>query len=107
MTDDLVTRLRRLGFHSATEAAAEIERLRRWKDEATAVITQWDDAWEAAGSPGRLGQSKAAAMAHEIAVLRAALQEIIDNDEGFIDEDGLLSTAVSVLIAQQALGQSA
>lgn len=40
----------------------ENERLRRWKAEATAVITAWDEVWEAAGRPGRLGESKAAAV---------------------------------------------
>ena len=37
---------------------------------------------------------------------RPRYMAIIDEDEAFIDEDGLMSTAVSVLFAQQALGQS-
>lgn len=40
----------------------EIEELRRWKAEATHVLSQWDDVWQAAGSPGPLGSSKAAAV---------------------------------------------
>jgi hypothetical protein len=37
-------------------------RLRQWKREATTVLVAWEAVWEAAGRPGRLGQSKAAAM---------------------------------------------
>jgi hypothetical protein len=40
----------------------EIEELRRWKAEAIHVLSQWDDVWQAAGSPGPLGTSKAAAV---------------------------------------------
>lgn len=40
----------------------EIEALRRWKAEATHVLSQWDDVWQAAGSPGPLGTSNAAAV---------------------------------------------
>lgn len=37
-------------------------RLRQWKREAITVLTAWEAVWEAAGRPGRLGQSKAEAM---------------------------------------------
>lgn len=50
--------------HLLTEhraAVAEIERLRRWKAEATEVIVAWDDVWVALGRPGALGESKAVA----------------------------------------------
>ena len=66
-------------------AAAEIERLRAANEDLDMVASRAID---------------------EIERLTAALQEIIDEDEAFIDEDGLMSTAVSVLFAQQALGQS-
>lgn len=49
---------------------AELAQLRRWKAEAIDVIAQWETAWEAAGRPGRLGESKAAATAREIKRLR-------------------------------------
>ena len=48
----------------------EIEELRRWKAEATRVLSEWDDAWEAAGSPGPLGASKAAAVRELLRKLR-------------------------------------
>lgn len=51
------------------DAADEIERLRAWKAEATEVIGSWEQVWEALGRPGRLGESKAAA------VLRAVKAE--------------------------------
>ena len=40
----------------------EISRLRDWKMSATEVISGWEDVWEAAGRPGRLGQSKSVAV---------------------------------------------
>lgn len=40
----------------------EVEDLRRWKAEATAVIAEWDQLWEQAGRPGRLGDTRAAGL---------------------------------------------
>lgn len=40
----------------------ENERLRRWQAEAMTVLSEWEAVWEAAGSPGPLGGSKAAAV---------------------------------------------
>ena len=40
----------------------ELDRLRQWKSEAIAVLDEWEAVWVAAGKPGRLGQSKAAAV---------------------------------------------
>lgn len=37
----------------------ELERLRAWKAEALIVLAEWEKVWEAAGRPGRLGESKA------------------------------------------------
>ena len=55
-------------------AADEIERLRRWKDEAMIVLSDWDVVWdEAAGRPGPIGGSKATSVAREIERLRAEL----------------------------------
>jgi hypothetical protein len=60
------------------EIADEIERLRKWKAEATAVLAAWDSVWEAAGRPGRLGSSKPEQTADEIARLRTAGQALYD-----------------------------
>jgi hypothetical protein len=35
--------------------------LKQWKAEAMIVLGEWEKTWEAAGSPGRLGESKAIA----------------------------------------------
>jgi hypothetical protein len=40
----------------------ERDQLRQWKREAMMVLGEWETVWEAAGSPGRLGQSKAVAV---------------------------------------------
>lgn len=39
----------------------ELGRLHQWKREAMQVIADWEQCWHAAGEPGRLGESKAAA----------------------------------------------
>lgn len=50
-------------FLEDVEDACElIERLQRWKDEGMRVLGEWEEVWVAAGSPGRLGQSKAEAV---------------------------------------------
>lgn len=54
----------------------EIERLRAWKAEATTVINQWEAVWEAAGRPGRLGESKAEATRVHVAMTEAELRNI-------------------------------
>lgn len=36
--------------------------LRAWKDSAMKVLGEWEKTWEAAGSPGRLGELKAIAL---------------------------------------------
>lgn len=46
------------------------DRLRAWKAEALAVIGQWEQAWEALGRPGRLGESKADATVRTFRQLR-------------------------------------
>jgi hypothetical protein len=75
---DIVVRLRRwadiYAHHNVSdellEAAGEIERLRRWKAEATTVLGYWDDAYERSGVPGLPGDSKPKLMADEIIRLR-------------------------------------
>lgn len=46
-----------------SHTTTELQRLRQWKAEATEVLTAWEQVWEAAGRPGRLGESKAKAVA--------------------------------------------
>lgn len=46
----------------AEAALDEIARLRRWKAEAIDVLAAWELVWDAAGRPGRPGQSKAEAV---------------------------------------------
>jgi len=43
----------------AARVLGELDRLRAWKAEATAVLELWEQVWEAAGRPGQLGASKA------------------------------------------------
>lgn len=99
MSDDIVTRLRQAGtvnwgHYSApslsgllADAADEIERLRRWKAEATAVIEEWEAVWESAGKPSLLGQSKPIGLmaelgrlADEIERLRSVLVALAEQD---------------------------
>ena len=65
----------------------ELERLRRWKAEASVVLDGWEGVWMIAGQPGRLGASKAQAVAHEIERLReqnaAWMNGVADVVEGF------------------------
>jgi hypothetical protein len=50
---------------------AELQDLVRWKDEALAVLSQWEKVWQAAGRPGPLGRSMAENTAAEIARLKS------------------------------------
>jgi len=59
----------------AHELVREIQRLKRWKAEALQVLNQWDEAWQAAGCPGQLGESIPMATAAEISRLRATLAD--------------------------------
>jgi len=48
------------------DAASEVDELRRWKEEATVVIGQWEKVWEHLGQPGALGEDKSLAAADEV-----------------------------------------
>jgi predicted nuclease with TOPRIM domain len=48
----------------------ELEKLLKWKKEATAVMEEVQAEWEAAGKPGVMGQSHARNMATQIEMLR-------------------------------------
>lgn len=53
----------------------ENERLRQWKSEALIVLSAWEEVWESAGRPGRLGGSKARAVLYEINRLKELERE--------------------------------
>lgn len=92
MSDDILSRLycsyEKAGWpcESCTFCAArtEIERLRRWKAEATTVLVEWDAVWECAGK-GILGESKQRGVVaelgrldDEIERLRAVVDALVD-----------------------------
>ncbi|MDA1178796.1 MAG: hypothetical protein O2931_08380 [Planctomycetota bacterium] len=52
--DDSLCNVRRL--------RAQIRELEAWKESAMTVLGEWDEVWEAAGRPGRLGASKAVSL---------------------------------------------
>lgn len=88
---DIIDELR--GFTAGSEsaraslmrdAADEIARLRAWKAEALTVLAEWEETWEAAGRPGRLGGSKAIAVRDEIDRLRGALIRILGYTRGAV-----------------------
>ncbi len=43
----------------ASHATANLAHLKRWKAEATQLLNDWEQVWEAAGQPGPYGSSKA------------------------------------------------
>ena len=59
----------------AHDLVREIQRLKRWKAEALHVLSQWDEAWQAAGCPGQLGESIPLATTAEIERLRATVAD--------------------------------
>lgn len=76
MTDDRVYRcphchhLAVAPNHEIDRLRADIAHLRQWKAEAIVVLSEWDDVWKAAGCPGPLGGSKAAAVRDQLDRLR-------------------------------------
>jgi hypothetical protein len=68
--EDEIERLEAENFRLATK----IERLERWKTDATYVINAWEEAWESAAVPDNLGATKSEAMLDEITRLRNDLQ---------------------------------
>ena len=69
-----VVRMREVGldFHAdqAADLLAEVRRLRDWKQSAMTVLSEWEQTWDEAGRPGKLGGSKAVGVREEIARLR-------------------------------------
>lgn len=88
-------------LRSAVEAFnAEFDRLQA---EAAAVLDAWEQVWEAAGRPGRLGSSKPEQTAAEVLRLRAAVATQADTVRGLMaDKDELRA-----LLAGCDSGQSA
>lgn len=52
-------------------AHSRITVLEAWKESATAVLSDWEETWVAAGRPGPLGHAKAADVRQRIAALEA------------------------------------
>ena len=73
----------------AHELTTEVENLIRWKAEALHVLNEWTAAWVAAGRPGELGESIAAATTAEIARLKRTLD---DRNEWMKDQAEQLSS---------------
>lgn len=67
-------------YHDA--AVTEVERLRQWQREAIIVSDQWDKVYEAAGKPGKLGDSMAMATKAEVERLRADYRSYHDEIGG-------------------------
>lgn len=65
-----------------------LDRLTRWKAEALTVFAGWEATWEAAGRPGELGTSKAAAVLAALTEARAEVERltaIVHAKESWID----------------------
>lgn len=60
---------------------AERDELARWKAEARTVLGEWGLVYEAAGSPGKLGESIALATAKEVTALARTAWRLIERAE--------------------------
>lgn len=83
-------------FDEVLAAARNAEELRGWKDSALHVLGQWEAVYEALGSPGPLGRSKAANALDEVDCLLAAARNAPDPlPEGF--EHTVMATGEAIL----------
>lgn len=57
----------------------EVERLRRWKEEARTVLTDWVKVHDALGSPGALGESMALSSLAEVGRLTRHNADLVDD----------------------------
>jgi hypothetical protein len=71
------------------EARVEVERLTRWKSEATIVLAAWDAVYDGLGQPGRLGQSKADAVLAEVERRQATIQRVRELPRVYGDTESL------------------
>ncbi len=60
----------------ASEYEERLAKLERWKEEATAVLADWDRVYEALGHPGALGESKAKAARQEVVRLKTIVRGV-------------------------------
>lgn len=60
----------------------EIDRLRHWKGEALAALSEWEDVYVSLGSPGEFGDSKAAAAKAEVERLKRDLESALEQCQG-------------------------
>lgn len=70
-------------------SAMEIARLRRWKNEAMAVMAEWNEVWVALGKPGQIGDSIPAVCKKEAERLRHTEDYFVDlfnKTREFIDQ---------------------
>ena len=84
-------------YDLTNEAADEIMRLRRWKDEATTALAQHDAAWEAAERPGRWGEMKSVSLTREIVRLRTRVAELEAATDGWNAEPALADQLAEAL----------
>lgn len=64
------------GRAEVERALDEINRLRRWKAEASDVLGGLEAEWRSVGKPGELGETMAGGMAGEISRLRAEIARL-------------------------------
>jgi len=62
------------------KAADEIEKLRKWKAEASSVLDSWESAWKAIGSPGELGVVKSDAVVSEFSRLTDIIKSLTSGE---------------------------
>lgn len=89
---------------------AEVDRLLRWKSEATEVLNAWEKVWVAAGEPGRPGESKAKATAAEVDRLRdrlraqvTAVESLAEKIEATADQDEEAAASIGTSAGQTRL----
>lgn len=70
-------------------ANEQIGQLRGWKESAMSVLSEWDDTYEACGSPGQLGGSKAKALRDRFEQLLAENVRLKDERNHSLDREFL------------------
>ena len=80
-------------------ARKEIERLRRWKAEATTVLVEWDAVWECAGK-GTLGESKQRGVVAELGRLDDEIERLRAAGDALADSVETALTGYSLDIYQ-------
>lgn len=65
-----------LNDHRVTPLSTELRELRRWKREASWVLSGWDRVFDALGHPGRIGEHRHIAALAEVERMRAELARL-------------------------------